>query len=731
LLFRLHSLIASVSFALTLLWASGTASLCCGQEPKKDSAGITVPKKAYVPFLKKHCLRCHNEEETRTLDRARIFLADGGSDVPIRRLNKREYINTMYHLFGLNLNDYSIPEDIRGEHFDTLGESQFFDIAAFDKYLELGTDIAREGLRWSAQNYEKSRTTRIDPEKKYHSKLKGIKGYLDQPRTDEGQYILSANRRARGFDLKLGPDPRASYRIRILAGLVKDPHPLRRSMVVNESSGVLGVSGTTFGTLRVRGTVDDPKIEEIIVPKRTLALGPKTAIVINESKPSVSLRGFKQYQKQIGDKSKYGTIWVDWIEVEGPLYPSRQNFFGSLFGKGSRGELKNLKKVNVREVIEKFGLAKSGESDVDALAETLGIVLASPSFLYLEEESTGGSEKLTARSLATRLAYFLWSSPPDEELYRLANSRKILQPETLKKQVVRMLEDPKAKSFYEGYMSQWAELDRLNGISVNLEDYPGYNAGFQHSIGREAIEFFKVLVQKNLPVDNLIDSDFVVVNAFLADHYELPEGDYSNEFEQVKITKKTPRGGLITQAGFLTMGSDGNRTSPVIRGALLMDKLLNTPPPPPPPNVPELAAASDVPVSNRRIAELHQKQTACASCHKRIDPIGFGLENYDVLGQWRDFENVGKKKLPIKAGATLVSGVKFSNLDELKKLLLTQRRNLAKEMVESLLSYGLGRNSSFSDQDAIDEILKQSKASNYQMRDLIIGIVNSKPFQSK
>jgi len=179
------------------------------------------------------------------------------------------------------------------------------------------------------------------------------------------------------------------------------------------------------------------------------------------------------------------------------------------------------------------------------------------------------------------------------------------------------------------------------------------------------------------------------------------------------------------------MGSDGNRTSPVIRGALLMDKLLNMPPPPPPPNVPELAAASDVPVSNRKIAELHQKQTACASCHKRIDPIGFGLENYDVIGQWRDFEKVGRQKERIKAGATLVSGVKFSNLDELKKLLMTQRKSLAKGMIESLLSYGLGRNYSFSDQDAIDEILKQSKKTDYRMRDLIIGIVNSAPFQSK
>jgi len=324
-------------------------------------------------------------------------------------------------------------------------------------------------------------------------------------------------------------------------------------------------------------------------------------MTVAESKPAGNDRAFRFYLNQIGDKSKFGSIWVDWIEVEGPLYPSRQNVLGSLVGEEARGELKNLKNVDVRALIEGFANEAfrrqkpkkqyvDGLSDVDALAKTLGIVLASPSFLYLEEATKPDSDKLTPRSFATRLAYFLWSSPPDEELYRVAESAKIFDPKTLQQQVERMLADPKADSFYEGFIGQWVELERLNGISVNLKEYPSYNAGYKYSIDREAIEFFKVLVQKDLPVDRLIDSDFVVINAFLADHYGLPEGDYSNEFEQVKIAADNPRGGLLTQAGFLTMGSDGNRSSPVIRGALLMDKLLNSPPPPPPPNVPELEA---------------------------------------------------------------------------------------------------------------------------------------------
>jgi len=281
--FNLNQFAIVASFALTLFWVSGMSARCCGQEPKADVPGVSVSKKVIGPFLKQHCIRCHNQDEqngdfridtvpwsidqdaqaetwqeildvlnagemppeseprpkkkqlvevlgslTRTLNNARDVLSDAGSAVPIRRLNKREYINTMKHLFGLNLNGYSVPEDIRGDHFDTLGESQFFDIAAFDKYLELGTKISREGLSWSARPYEKAKTVRTDPEKKDKKKLKGIEGYLDQPRTDVGRYIVSSNRKGRALDFRIGPDPRASYRIKVHAGLVENAHPLER-----------------------------------------------------------------------------------------------------------------------------------------------------------------------------------------------------------------------------------------------------------------------------------------------------------------------------------------------------------------------------------------------------------------------------------------------------------------------------------------------------------------------
>ena len=799
-----RKLVLRCLFALTVIILSSPAN-SFGDEPK----GVAVPRKQAVPFLKQHCLRCHNEDEqngdfridtlpwtikkesqaetwqevldvinagemppdsepqpnekklvellgvlTNSLSQANAFLSDAGTAVPIRRINKREYINSIKHLFGLNLNGHSIPDDLRGDHFDTFADSQFFDVAAFEQYLDLGKKIAKEGTNWSTRPYEKSKTKRVQAENDKQRRALP-KQFVDLPKIDSGKYLIPEQRPQRSIGFQLGPDPRASYRVRLHAGLAPDAHPLRQSVLVSESSGVLGVPPTVLGTLKIHGTVDAPQTEELLIARRTLGPDRKASINISESKPRLSPRGFRLYLDQIDDQSDQGgSIWVDWHELEGPIYESKENVLRTLINETSAKDVRRLPSEEIRELIERFAteafrqrkpkpayidallenyesLVAEKNSKPDALADTLGIVLASPGFLYLEEDSDSTSRRLSPRSFATRLAYFLWSAPPDETLYKVAQDESIFKPEILRQQVERMLDDPKSESFVEGFMSQWAELDRLGGVSVNLDQYPSYNAAYEYSISREAIEFFKVLVKKNLPVGELIDSDFVVVNAFLAGHYGLPEGDYSNEFEQVAIPKTSPRGGMITQAGFLTMGSDGNRTSPVIRGALLLDRLLDMPPPSPPPNVPELASASDVPVSNRKIVELHQKQAACASCHKRMDPLGFGLENFDVVGQWRDTEKVGDELLPIDPSATLITGVKFQNLEGLKKLLKSQEHRLASGMIESLLAYGLGRKTSFLDQETVQWIVRETKGNDYPMRDLIFGVVNSEPFQNK
>jgi hypothetical protein len=240
-------------------------------------------------------------------------------------------------------------------------------------------------------------------------------------------------------------------------------------------------------------------------------------------------------------------------------------------------------------------------------------------------------------------------------------------------------------------------------------------------------KFFGVLIKENLPVANFIDSDFVTINGALAAHYGIPGvNPRDDSFQKVKLPATSTRGGLLTQAAFLTTGSNGERSSPVIRGALVLEKILHDKPPPPPPNVPELDEASSEPMSNKQLVLLHQDRAACASCHKEMDVIGFGLENFDPVGRWRTKEEVGKKSLLINPSGILPSGEKFNDVNQLKKLLLKHEDKLAKELVTSILTYALGRTVEFSDRDDVEAIVTALKEKNYRTRDLIRAVAASR-----
>ena len=374
----------------------------------------------------------------------------------------------------------------------------------------------------------------------------------------------------------------------------------------------------------------------------------------------------------------------------------------------------------------------AGTGPDQAMTEVLAIVLASPGFLFLQEaeEPSEKRQTLDARELAIRLSYFLWSSAPDDELYACADDRSLLKPEVLQAQVDRMLNDPKSESFMAGFAGQWAELDRFDAITVNEEDHFRFNRGVRLSAAREVVAFFKTLVEENLPASNLIDSDFAVINALLAEHYGI-EGVDSDAFQKVSLPSESPRGGMMGQTAFLMTGSNGERSSPVIRGALVMEKLLHDKPPPPPPNVPELGSNNKTPLSNRQLVEQHQGRAQCASCHKKMDAIGFGLENFDTIGRWRDVEKSGRWEFPIETAGLLPGGGAFTNLDELKRELLQAKRAQAKELLESLFAYALGRTMEFSDEDVISATLDTLESDDFPVRSMVHSIVSSSLFQSK
>ena len=691
---------------------------------------------------------------TNNLDAARDRLDATGGVNPIRRLNKREYLNSVKQLMGINVHESFVPDDIRGEHFDTTGNDQYLDGPLIETYLRMGTKISREGLTWATRPYAKPETTRREGESYYHKRVDYNFYKEDYPKSDTGIYPFRGYRYLRGIGMKLGDDPRASYKLRVHAAVHDRDHPRRHFLELYKQSAIRGLRTPTIGVLKVTGTLEKPSTSEVLIPREALSNTTEPSVKIAEVMPLEITnpdRWFPIYLNSFGANRNSPSIWLDWLEVEGPFYDSQTSVLHQLLSP----EGENLGgPENARAFLEKFtyeafrhvepgvsyinrltnyfGLRmKEGLGYEEAMSETLGLVLTSPSFLYLEAPEQSNTRHLDARALATRLAYFLWSAPPDEELYAAAKAGDLLKTDTLKKQVTRMLKDPRSDSFFDGFMSQWAEIDRFLDISIDWRNNLKFNRGVRYSAAREPIEFFKTLVLENLPVDHLIDSPFVVVDSNLAQYYDLPGKHNFSGFKKIPLPRGSSRGGYITQSAFLTMGSNGIRTSPVIRGTLILEKILHNPPPQPPPNVPEIESASDKPLSNRDLVSRHREQRVCASCHDKIDPIGFGLENFDTVGLWRDTEPVGKQQVPVESGGTLASGITFDNLQELQVLLKSAEDKLAQNIIESLTSYAIGRPIEFTDQKKIEELVTLAKKQNFQLQDIITLVVTSETFRSK
>jgi len=387
------------------------------------------------------------------------------------------------------------------------------------------------------------------------------------------------------------------------------------------------------------------------------------------------------------------------------------------------------------------------------MVDPLALILSSPRFLYLlnpaadEEMDAQAARPLDAVSLANRLSWFLWSGPPDDELMAAAVDGSLLDEAVLLKHAERMLSHRRANKFYEGFISQWMHLKRLDSVGLSTRFHLHYTDAYLLSSTQEPVEFFKTLVKENLPASNLIDSDFVTIDGVLAAKYGLSDHYAGDGFQKVNLPTNSPRGGLLTQGAFLAIGTMGNRTSPVIRGSLVKEVLLNDPPPPPPPNVPELIASSADPLpSVRTLVELHQKKAQCASCHARFDFIGLGLENFDAIGMWRDKELVtdvenfsqlknprAKRKLlyPVDASGSLPNGETFADVQGLKAALMKDERSVAASVFEGLLCYALGRDVSFTDGPLIGAVLDDLEPNHFPVGEMVRRVVTSNPFLSR
>ncbi len=371
---------------------------------------------------------------------------------------------------------------------------------------------------------------------------------------------------------------------------------------------------------------------------------------------------------------------------------------------------------------------KRGEAHGEAVRFALKAVLVSPHFLFRVEKDRGISEAypLNDYELASRLSYFLWATMPDDELFKLAGQKKLRDPQVLDAQVTRMLKDPKAAALAESFAGQWLRIRELQtSAQPDPRRYPTFTPSLRDAMYRETVEFFSSVVRENSSVLDLLDSDYTYLNEELAKHYGI-EGVTGPLFRRVPL-KDRNRGGILTQASVLTITSYPQRTSPVLRGKWVLEEVLGAPVPPPPPDAGGLSADDrpDKGLSFRQRLELHRQKPECNSCHAKMDPIGFGMENYDAIGRWRD--QIGGEA--VNASGEMPSGEKFNGPADLKQIVLARKEDYVRNLTEKMLAYSLGRGLEPHDIPTIRRITQAVAKDNYRSGTLIREIVKSYPFQ--
>ena len=462
-----------------------------------------------------------------------------------------------------------------------------------------------------------------------------------------------------------------------------------------------------------------------------------------------------EYVRFVNSSASPGDIRIEYVEVSTPVFdqwpPASHTriFFDS---ENRSNEPKYAREVltafmtkawrrtvSADELQQKLSLFDSVRSDCDsfeeAMVEVLSTVLSSPSFLYIVHNAPSGespedraAQQLSAEELATRLAMFLWSSVPDEQLLKLARNGQLQKPEILDREVTRMLADPRAKRLSQHFVYQWLNLQILDFLSFDQRSNrvdPLLKEAMQH----EPIALFQEVLDNNSSVLDFLHADYTMVNERLARHYGI-SNVFGNDFRRVELTADRNRGGILTQAGLLAMNSDGEDSHPLKRGVWLLESILNDPPPPPPPAVPEidLADPAIAKMTLKERIEDHRNHAACMSCHSKIDPWGIAFENYDALGRWRN-QIEGQ---PVDATSTLFNNQKLAGMDGLKRFLLANRQDqFVRSMVHKMATYALGRPLAFADRSRIDEITADVRHEGDGLATIVKKIATSELFMTR
>ena len=460
-------------------------------------------------------------------------------------------------------------------------------------------------------------------------------------------------------------------------------------------------------------------------------------LALNENNPLLS-ELYQGPRVRIWNMDISGPIHEDWPPV------SHQLLFG---------EQMDATKIDIDELVQRFATRAfrqpvkpeevkhyaqfvrdriaAGNSHRRAIKLGLTAILTSPRFLYLDEGNADSGTSLGSHELATRLSYFLWSSMPDEKLFQKASTKE-LSEDGLRDETLRLLADPKAVAFVEHFTDHWLRIDTLGAMPPDPKAFESYYKDrLETFFKQETRRFFTDLLQQNGSILNLLDSDYSFLNGTLAQHYGV-EGLTGEEFRKVRFEPEHHRGGLLGQGSILTLTANGIETSPVVRGVWVMENILGTPPSPPPPDVEPLEPDTRGAVTVRDQLKKHRSVAACADCHDRIDPAGFALEFYDPIGAYRShYKSRASRNPAVDGSGTLVSGESFKDETEFKKLLLARKDRFTEALTAKLLSYATGREMTFRDDAEIKRIAAECAKQGYGLRDLILGVVDSKVFRQR
>lgn len=728
---------------------------------------------------------------------ARAFLASLGGELRaadasreaqqgravLRRLNRVEYERTVQDLLGISipLAD-TLPADTPLHGFDTVAEGLRLSTLQIEKYLEaadLALDAAiqlgpepkkiqghylfrdEKGVRSNLDTPEGKQTNPVDPKSKHRHLMRELPDAIVF--FNEGYPAAQVQ--------QMGGHPAGLYRIRV-------------SAYGYQSGGrtiPMRVYSDNYRDKQLLGWFEMPPDQARVV-EFTAKLRANDHLRIEPTNTGTDEKGRNVYNVRAAEFTGAG-LALQWVEVEGPLQaewpPAGMK---RLFGETPLRKIEDPKRKNdqrvayelvpedakaaARQAIEQFaarafrrpldpGEAEpfvqlvlseldAGRPFLDSMRVGLRGVLVAPQFLLFEE----APGKLDDYALASRLSYFLWSTMPDDELLAAAAAKKLRDPGALRQQVERMLKSEKSRAFVQNFTGQWLDLRNIDATTPDKKLYPEADELLKVSMVQETEAFFGELLEHNLPVSNFIQSDFAMLNSRLAAHYEVPGVDGA-QLRKVKLPAESPRGGVLTQASVLKVTANGTTTSPVLRGAWVLKRLLGQPPKPPPPGVGSIEPDTRGATTVREQLAKHRNSETCAGCHSQIDPPGFALECFDVIGGFREryrsqdkgdtvsVKNSPNRRqyvklgLPVDATGELSDGRKFADIREFKQLLLADSDRVLRALAAKLVIYSTGAGIGFADRAPVDAIVAKAKEQGGGLRALVHEVVQSPIFQAK